>query len=105
VRLKRIKSDHLIRTSSEPIIPLSLGLWLESIIFAASTRTFFGSHPRKAHVPPNGSESIIATLHPGELHSDAVIDAAVPVPITIKSNVCSCLSIFVYQQNSPSYMG
>jgi hypothetical protein len=56
-------------------------------------------------IVPNGSEFIIATLKPAELHSDAVVDAAAPVPITTKSNMCSCLSKFVYQQISPSYMG
>jgi hypothetical protein len=45
----------------ESLMPLFLCLWFESTIFAASRRIFFGSHPRKAHVPPNGSESIIAT--------------------------------------------
>src|SRR5919197_277241 len=58
----------------------------------------FGSHPHKAYVPPNVCESIITTLHPAELHSDAAVDAAVPVPITIKSNACfssSCLFMFL----------
>ena len=49
-------------------------------------KNFFGSHPRNAQVPPKDSESIIATFHPAELHSCAVVDAAVPVPITIRSN-------------------
>ena len=37
-------------------------------------------------MPPNGNESITATLHPAELHFSAVVDAAVPDPITIRSN-------------------
>lgn len=65
------------------------------------------SHPRKAHVPPKGSESIMATFHPAERHSCAAVEAAVPVPITIKSNV-----LFIYRNqqdsvwiNSKSYDG
>ena len=50
-------------------MPLFSCLWFESIAFAASTRTFFGSHPRKAQVPPKCSESIMATSYSLERHS------------------------------------
>jgi hypothetical protein len=77
-------------------MPLFWCLWFESTIFAASRRIFFGSHPRKAHVPPNGSESIIATRHPLERHSAAAVEPAVPVPITIKSNAVSLLNHYLF---------
>jgi len=38
-------------------------------------------------VPPKGRESITATLHPAEWHYQATVDAAAPVPITIRSKV------------------
>jgi hypothetical protein len=53
---------------------------------AAPTSVFFGSHPRKAQVPPNGLESTIATCHPASRQRDATAEAADPVPIAIKSN-------------------
>src|SRR5580700_574443 len=53
---------------------------------AAPTSTFFGSHPRKAQVPPNGLESTIATRHPASRQRDATAEAADPVPIAITSN-------------------
>ena len=64
-------------------------LWFASIAFAASIRIFFGSQPRKAQVPPKGSESIMATLSPLERQLDATVEPAVPVPITIKSYTLS----------------
>jgi hypothetical protein len=51
------------------------------------TSTFFGSHPRGAHVPLNGLESTIATSHPAERHFNAAADAADPVPIAMRSNL------------------
>ncbi len=60
------------------------------MISAIPTSTFLGSHPRRAHVPPNGLESTTATFQPAEVHSCAMADAAAPVPITIRSN---CLLI------------
>src|SRR5262245_53068619 len=56
---------------------------------AAATKIFLGMHPRRAHVPPNGCESITATVHPLARHVDAGFDA-IPVPITTRSN---CRSI------------
>src|ERR1700694_5934483 len=54
---------------------------------AAPTSTFFGSHPRRAQVPPNRLESTIATCHPASRQRDATAEAADPVPIAITSNV------------------
>src|ERR1700682_5443265 len=54
---------------------------------AAPTSTFFGSHPRRAQVPPKGLESTIATSHPASRQRDATAEAADPVPIAITSNV------------------
>src|SRR5215469_14783736 len=73
------------------------------MVLAASTRTFFGSHPRSAHVPPKGNESIIATFHPTERHANAAVDAAVPVPITIKSNSPSIKVCKVSLVNNKDY--
>ena len=87
VRLKRIKSDHLIRTPVNRLYPCFRAFDSNQLSFCFH-KNFFGSHPRKAHVPPNGSESIIATLHPADLHSDAVVGLQYSVPITIKSNFC-----------------
>src|SRR5579864_6350128 len=58
----------------------------QSTASAAPTRTFFGSHPRRAHVPPNGLESTTATSHPADRHCDVTGDAASPVPMTTMSN-------------------
>src|SRR5262249_3251142 len=60
---------------------------------AAPTRTFLGSHPRNAHVPPNGLESTTATCHPAARQRWATADAAVPVPIAITSNFLVTLSL------------
>src|ERR1700737_1143471 len=59
---------------------------IQSTASAAPTSTFFGSHPRRAQVPPNGLESTIATCHPASRHRDATVEAADPVPIAITSN-------------------
>src|SRR5713101_3137047 len=67
-------------------IPLPAIWRLRSITSVAPTSTFFGSHPRNAHVPPNGLESTIATCHPAERHLDAAADAPDPVPIAMRSN-------------------
>ena len=53
------------------------------------TSTFFGSHPRKWQVPPNGRESMNATDQPALRHLKAAADAADPVPITMRSNFCN----------------
>src|ERR1700691_427646 len=59
---------------------------IQSTASAAPTSTFFGSHPRRAQVPPNGLDSTIATCHPASRHRDATVEAADPVPIAIRSN-------------------
>src|ERR1700693_1714114 len=59
---------------------------VQSTDSAAPTSTFFGSHPRRAQVPPNGLESTIATCHPASRQRDATAEAADPVPIAIRSN-------------------
>src|ERR1035438_5816453 len=59
---------------------------------AAPTSTFFGSHPRRAQVPPNGLESTIATFHPASRQRDVTPEAADPVPIAIKSNLLVIVS-------------
>src|SRR5260370_7572011 len=84
-RLKRINSCQSMQISSV-LIPLPFIRRPQSTASAAPTRTFFGSHPRSAHVPPNGRESITATCHPADRHRDATGDAASPVPITTRSN-------------------
>src|SRR6266849_8759653 len=66
---------------------------------AAPTSTFFGSQPRRAHVPPNGRESITATLHPARRHWWATTPAAVPVPITTRSNWCGIRSVIGRHRN------
>jgi hypothetical protein len=54
----------------------------EGSLEAASTKTFFGSQPRNAHVPPNGRLSTIATAQPALRHFDATVCADAPDPIT-----------------------
>src|SRR6266404_6078457 len=58
----------------------------QSINSAAPTSTFFGSHPRKAQVPPYGRESMIATSQPALRHFCAALEPAAPVPTTMRSN-------------------
>src|ERR1700730_6654781 len=60
---------------------------VQSTASAAPTSTFFGSHPRRAQVPPKGLESTIATCHPASRQRDTTAEAADPVPIAITSNV------------------
>jgi hypothetical protein len=50
VRLNRTSAGHTIRSS--PSIPLPRRRLAASIVSAAPTSTFLGSHPRSAHVPP-----------------------------------------------------
>src|SRR5437588_3983283 len=83
-RLNRINSFQSIWSCSERI-PLPFMRRAQSIASAAPTSTFLGSHPRRAQVPPKGSESTIATLHPAARHRDATADAADPVPIATRS--------------------
>jgi hypothetical protein len=64
----------------------------QSAASAAPTSTFFGSHPRRAQVPPNGLESAIATCHPASRHRDATAEAVDPVPMAITSNVLVVMS-------------
>src|SRR3984893_7541885 len=59
---------------------------VQSTASAAPTSTFFGSHPRRAHVPPKGLESTIATCHPASRQCEATVEAADPVPMAITSN-------------------
>src|SRR6266852_7544216 len=68
----------------------------QSVTSAVPTSTFFGSHPRRAQVPPNGLESTIATCHPAKRHRDATADAAAPVPMAIKSNFF--ITVFLYMK-------
>src|SRR5258708_13146995 len=70
----------------------------QSITSAAPTSTFFGSHPRRAQVPPNGLESTIATCHPAERQRDATADAAAPVPISTRSKFF--MMVFLYMKLS-----
>src|SRR5436309_3714833 len=93
--------DRLKRMSSgQSMVSLPLIVWFsnkrleKSSSSAVPTRTFFGSQPRSAHVPPNGSESITATLHPAARHWDATVEPAVPLPITTRSNL-SCTLLFL----------
>src|SRR5438128_1421891 len=67
-------------------MPLSCIRRFQSITSAAPTSTFFGSQPRRAHVPPNGRESTMATWRPALWQRLATADAAEPVPITVTSN-------------------
>src|SRR5215472_8485190 len=57
----------------------------QSMTSAAPTSTFFGSHPRRAQVPPKGLESTTATCFPALRQRMAAVEAAVPVPITTTS--------------------
>src|SRR5713101_5964073 len=97
VRLKRINSGQSIKICSDRI-PLPFIRRAQSITSPAPTSTFFGSHPRSAHVPPNGLESIIATCHPATRHRVATVEAPAPVPMATRSNF---LVIFLFL-NSPS---
>src|ERR1700687_993699 len=67
-------------------MPLPLLQSSRSKVSTALTRTFFGSHPHRAHVPPKGRESTMATCHPAARHREAAPEAADPVPIATRSN-------------------
>src|SRR5207253_2858558 len=92
VRLNRIKSRQSMRNPGSST-PLPFIRRAQSTTSAAPTRTFFGSQPRRAHVPPNGRLSMIATLHPAARHLDATVEAAEPVPIQIKSKRCAMVRL------------
>src|SRR6266487_2995643 len=86
VRLNRISVGQSIARPSGRT-PFPARRRAASTAAAASTRTFFGSQPRSAHVPPNGRLSIIATVQPAFRHLDATAWAAEPEPITTRSKV------------------
>src|SRR5260370_1149012 len=94
-RLKRIHSCQSV-CSSSALIPCPFSRRTQSTASAAPTRTFFGSHPRSAHVPPNGLESMTATCHPADRHRDATADAADPVPMTTRSNFLVMLNALFF---------
>ena len=82
-RFTRIRAGQsmAIPSARTPVSASARAPWTAS---AAATRTFFGVHPRSAHVPPNGRESTIATVQPAARQREAAFDAA-PVPMTIRS--------------------
>jgi hypothetical protein len=90
-RLKRINSCQSI-SSLSAWIPLPSIRRAQSKTSEAPTSTFFGSHPRRAQVPPKGLESTIPTCHPAARHFDATADAPDPVPIATKSKFFFMLS-------------
>jgi hypothetical protein len=105
VRLKRINSRQSIESWSDRI-PFPFIRRAQSITSAAPTSTFFGSHPRRAQVPPNGLESTIATCHLAARQRDATADAPAPVPVATRSN---CLAIFLslevrFDRSEPNYL-
>src|SRR5262249_54992136 len=63
----------------------------QSTASAPLTSIFFGSQPRSAQVPPNGRWSITATERPALRTRPAATCAAVPVPMTMRSNACISL--------------
>src|SRR5713226_597228 len=73
------------------LTPLPCIRRLQSTSSEMPTSTFFGSHPRSWQVPPNGRESMTATLHPASRHAYATVWAAEPVPITITSTVVATI--------------
>src|SRR2546425_12453683 len=85
VLLKRMSEDQSIFASFDETPSPSIRRF-QSINSAAPTRTFLGSQPRRAQVPPNGLESMIATSQPALRHWFAAAEPAVPVPITMRSN-------------------
>src|SRR5437667_4750661 len=86
VRLNRISSvQSIARLSGRTPFPDRRRA--ASTAAAALTSTFFGSHPRRAHVPPNGRLSTIATVQPAARHLDATVWAAEPEPSTTRSNI------------------
>src|SRR5712691_2030789 len=81
VLLKRTSADQSIFASFDET-PLPSIRRIQSIRSAAPTRTFLGSQPRRAHVPPNGRESMMATSQPAFRHLYAAVAPPAPVPTT-----------------------
>src|SRR5882672_12274673 len=69
-----------------PAIPRPCIRRFQSATSAAPTRTFFGSQPRRAQVPPYGSSSTTATLHPAFRHRYVAAEPPLPAPIPLRSN-------------------
>src|SRR5438128_10542053 len=88
VRLNRIKSRQSMRNPGSST-PLPFIRRAQSTTSAAPTRTFLGSQPRKAHVPPNGRESTTATFQPADRQLEATVEPAVPLPTTTTPNAYS----------------
>src|SRR5713226_5059910 len=86
VRLKRMRSGQSI-VSPGAGTPLLCIRRSQSTSSETPTSTFLGSQPRSWQVPPNGRESITATLWPASRTLYATDWAAEPVPITITSTV------------------
>src|SRR5215472_1581403 len=84
VRLKAISSCQSMWMS--PATPCVCIRRVQSTASAPLTSIFLGSQPRSAQVPPNGRRSITATERPALRTRSAATCAAVPVPITIRSN-------------------
>ncbi len=82
-RFTRISSGQSIATPPART-PLPASARTPSTASAALTRIFFGTHPRSAHVPPNGRESTTATFQPASRQRDAAFEAT-PVPTTTRS--------------------
>src|SRR6266446_6083225 len=75
-----------------------------SVSSPAPTSTFFGSHPRRAQVPPYGSSSMTATCQPAARHLCAGGDPASPVPMTTRSN-CFFIRCFDFRSVLSVYLG
>jgi hypothetical protein len=90
VFLKPMSDDQSIFASDDET-PLPFIRRSQSNKSAAPTRTFLGSQPRSAHVPPNGLESTMATSQPASRHLNAAVAPAAPVPITTRSKFFSIL--------------
>ncbi len=99
VRLKRINSLQSIRIP-RPSTPFPSSRRAAFTTSAAPTRTFFGSQPRSAQVPPNGRSSTTATVQPAARHLQATVDAAEPVPIQTRSYCCAMFLLF---RDAPTY--
>ena len=89
-RLCRISAAQSI-ASPFSAIPLPSIRCAASLTFSAPRRrSFLGSHPRRAQVPPYGSESTMPTRHPWAAHLFAAVVPAIPAPITNRSK-CSLM--------------
>jgi hypothetical protein len=91
VRLNRMSAGQS-RCMLSPAIPLPRMRRCQSTSSAIPTRTFFGSHPRSAQVPPNGRLSTMATVRPASRRLYAAAAPASPVPMTTRSNACAVRS-------------